>query len=240
MSKLTEIKKQTNTGRTHFKKGSIPWNAGKMKMVTFVCEMCDKEVTKQDKGDGRPNRFCSLKCSAKNLQKPEILKKRVLSTTGTRRTAEQRANISGEKAKLWKGGKSRFTCMDCGVAVANMYADRCTPCKAKYLVGERHHRWKGGHTPELIKIRTSKEYKLWQDSVFNKDDNTCQRCGEGYTSKLVAHHVLNFAQYPELRLAIDNGITFCKVCHKEFHLRYKKKNNTGDQVQEFLTKKHYV
>lgn len=104
MSKLVEIKKQTNTGRTHFKKGSIPWNAGKMKMVTFVCEMCGKEVTKQNKSDGRPNRFCSIACSVKNLKNPEIVKKRALATVGTKKTPEQRAKVSGDRCCKWKGG----------------------------------------------------------------------------------------------------------------------------------------
>jgi endogenous inhibitor of DNA gyrase (YacG/DUF329 family) len=104
MSKLTNISKQTNTGRTHFKKGSVPWNAGTMKMVTFTCEMCGKEVTKQDRGDGRPNRFCSQKCSTANLHKPEVVKKRALATIGTKKTPEQRAKVSGDNCHLWRGG----------------------------------------------------------------------------------------------------------------------------------------
>lgn len=93
-----------NTGRTHFKKGFTPWNKGKMSMVTFICEKCGKEVTKQNKKDGRSNRFCSLQCSVKNLQRPELIKKRVLATIGTKKTPEQRAKVSGSRCHLWKGG----------------------------------------------------------------------------------------------------------------------------------------
>ena len=52
--------------------------------------------------------------------------------------------------------------------------------------------------------------------------------------KLNAHHIQNFAQYPELRTAIANGITFCKECHKEFHKIYGIKNNNAEQIKEFL------
>ena len=85
-----------------------------------------------------------------------------------------------------------------------------------------------------IPIRGSLEYKLWQDSVLNRDNNTCQKCGYNFVSKLVAHHILNFSKWVELRFAIDNGITLCRNCHKEFHLKYKKTNNSREQVLEFI------
>jgi len=107
--------------------------------------------------------------------------------------------------------------------------------KRENLSGTFHWNWQGGISPERNKIRRSLEYKLWQDSVFSRDGHICQKCGENRISKLVAHHIQNFSQHPELRFAIDNGITFCrKKCHKEFHRKYGKKNNTREQLEEFL------
>jgi len=100
--------------------------------------------------------------------------------------------------------------------------------------GKNASQWKGGITPINIQIRTSFEYRLWSDSVWNRDNNCCQKCGENITYKLVAHHILNFSSHIELRLAIDNGITFCRPCHKAFHKRYGKRNNTREQLLEFL------
>jgi len=75
--------------------------------------------------------------------------------------------------------------------------------------------------------------KLWKDSVFARDGYTDQKTGiKG--GKLVAHHIQNFAQYPELRLAIDNGITLSIKSHREFHKIYGRKNNTKEQLEEFL------
>ena len=102
------------------------------------------------------------------------------------------------------------------------------------MTGKRHPNWKGGITPINQKIRGSLEYKLWQDSVKNRDGNCCQKCGENRVSKIMAHHILNFSDYIELRFAIDNGITFCKPCHKEFHRRYTKRHNTREQVEEYI------
>ena len=94
--------------------------------------------------------------------------------------------------------------------------------------------WKGGITPINNQIRGSLEYKLWSDSVWNRDCNCCQKCRNNILEKLVAHHIRNFAQFPELRFAIDNGITFCRRCHVWFHGKYGRKYNTKKQLEEFL------
>jgi 5-methylcytosine-specific restriction endonuclease McrA len=136
------VTKQTNTGRTHFKKGMIPWNKGKMNMVTFTCKMCGKEVTKQNRNDGRPNRFCSLRCSAKNLQKPEVVAKSVLGRKGKKRNPL--SIKTGADSPLWKGGKDRFKCLDCGKVLASCNSKRCIKCSSKIRVGENSPRWDGG------------------------------------------------------------------------------------------------
>ncbi len=99
--------------------------------------------------------------------------------------------------------------------------------------GENHHNWKGGISKENDTIRHSIEGNLWRNSIFARDGYACQKTAiKG--GKLVAHHILNFAQYPELRFAIDNGITLSEKAHKEFHKKYGIKNNTLEQLSEFL------
>lgn len=100
--------------------------------------------------------------------------------------------------------------------------------------GESNPSWKGGITPENLKIRQGIEIRLWREAVYARDSWTCQKCGDNKSGKLNAHHIQNFANYLELRTSIKNGISFCQKCHKLFHKKYGNKNNTKKQLKEFL------
>ena len=56
-------------------------------------------------------------------------------------------------------------------------------------------------------------------------------------AKLSAHHLYNWADYPEHRRDISNGITICRDHHIKFHSKqyYGKKNNTPDQYFEYAS-----
>lgn len=104
------------------------------------------------------------------------------------------------------------------------------------MKGERNPQWKGGVTPLHNQIRGSVEYRIWSHGVMSRDNFTCQKTGiRG--GKLVAHHILNFSSNPELRFAIDNGITLSKESHEEFHKIYGKRDNTREQLEEFIRRK---
>lgn len=104
--------------------------------------------------------------------------------------------------------------------------------------GEKSHRWKGGITKINHSIRDGIESRLWKKAVFIRDNWTCKKCklrnGSGKRTYLQSHHIKNFSKYPELRFTINNGITLCKKCHREFHKKYGLRNNTIKQIKEFL------
>ncbi len=80
------------------------------------------------------------------------------------------------------------------------------------MQGEKHPNWNGNPKYPDKKIRTSWQYKEWRRHVYQRDDYTCQACGQR-GGKLQADHELPFALYPDLRFEILNGRTLCVPCH---------------------------
>ena len=85
--------------------------------------------------------------------------------------------------------------------------------------GCQNHWWKGGITPINQRIRTSTVYRKWRDSVFARDNFTCQDCGvrsgNGRAIVLNADHIKPFSLFPEYRFNLSNGRTLCRDCHKK-------------------------
>jgi len=84
----------------------------------------------------------------------------------------------------------------------------------QFWKGEGNPGWKGGVQSGRQKIYNTPEYRDWRLSVYERDLFTCQECGERGGS-LNAHHIKTFADYPELRFEVSNGITLCEDCHKK-------------------------
>jgi hypothetical protein len=102
---------------------------------------------------------------------------------------------------------------------------------SKLMKGENSPNWKGGLKPINKRIRASIEFRLWREAVFARDGWTCQGC-KIVGGKLHPHHIKNFAEWSELRFAIDNGITLCEKCHKKFHKKYGWTKNTEQQIRQ--------
>ncbi len=116
---------------------------------------------------------------------------------GKKLTAEQKKKIS-EKMKLHKITPEHRI---------NLSASR---------KGEKSCRWRGGISPINMRIRHSIEFRLWRESVFARDNYTCQKC-QKRGGGIHPHHIKSFSEYPELRFAIDNGVTLCIKCHALEH-----------------------
>lgn len=76
-------------------------------------------------------------------------------------------------------------------------------------------------------------YKEWKYEVKEKDNFTCQVCGDNKGGNLVSHHLDSYHNNPGLRIAPDNGVCLCEKCHKAFHHKYGYGNNTRKQFEKF-------
>lgn len=123
---------------------------------------------------------------------------------------------------------------------------RCNKCEGKRTsrslkengnliirYGSEHPNWNPSLTrEERENNRDILENKIWRKQVFERDDYTCQACGE-YGGKLRAHHLDGYHWAVKERFDIENGITLCKKCHKNFHDLFGYKNNTKEQFFMF-------
>lgn len=85
--------------------------------------------------------------------------------------------------------------------------------------GEKNPNWKGGVDRSLRQIEMGRtEYSEWRRSVFARDGFKCMNklCTSG-SSKLHAHHILSWKDYPDKRYDVANGVTVCVPCHKMIH-----------------------
>ena len=120
-----------------------------------------------------------------------------------------------------------------GIYKGKIFTEETRRKLSKANKGDNGSNWKGGITPINKIARMSIEFRLWREAVFARDNWTCQKTKikGGY---LHPHHIQNFSQFPELRFAIDNGITLSEKAHREFHKIYGMQNNTREQLNEFL------
>lgn len=182
-----------------------------------------------------------------DLSKPNYFHKGMVSLRkGVTLTEEQRKKLSNALMNMPKDKKYSW--------VKKLIESHKGKKQSKELVKKRMKARKGyRHTKETIeKIRNSNlnngktrktdesklcrtriEYRLWREAVFARDNWTCQKTGVR-GGKLVPHHIKNFAQYPELRFAIDNGVTLNAKVHTAFHKKYGKRDNNMEQLNDFL------
>lgn len=85
--------------------------------------------------------------------------------------------------------------------------------------GENHYNFKHGKAQRNLNDRRKPEYLDWRSAVFERDNYTCQKCGDNKGGNLRAHHILPFSTHPERRFDIANGVTLCHTCHELEHFK---------------------
>lgn len=72
------------------------------------------------------------------------------------------------------------------------------------------------YEPKQPESRHSTKYNTWRQAVYRRDGYKCMNCG-GVDGGIHAHHIKPWADYPDLRFDVDNGITLCPTCHRAIH-----------------------
>ena len=83
-------------------------------------------------------------------------------------------------------------------------------------LGAKRWNWKGGITPDRVRLRTSLDMKLVRECCFERDNYICRSCRQ-HGGKLNAHHIWPFQRFPEWKFELWNLMTLCKRCHDAFH-----------------------
>lgn len=85
-------------------------------------------------------------------------------------------------------------------------------------LGLKNPNWKGGISPLTKKIRSSSQWKIWRNKVFERDNficqnNNCSYCKNKKGVKLHPHHKKPVSFFPNLIFKLNNGITYCEKYH---------------------------
>ena len=175
-------------------------------------------------------KYCSQKCGARDSTKKG---KRFLFKKGHKPSLETRKRIS-KKLKGNKNGRgNRGNILteerkkEISKDLRRQYQDgmRVAPFKGRlgYWAGKKRPKlgyrmkgngnpnWKDGITPEE-KAERARFRKITQKKVFERDNYTCQICGQ-YGGKLQVDHIKSWAEYPEFRFEMSNCRTLCMGCH---------------------------
>ena len=84
--------------------------------------------------------------------------------------------------------------------------------------GKAHHGYiNGKYTAEKKRYWGTSEYQQWRKAVYERDNYTCQDCGDDKGGNLNAHHIKPWVGFPKLRYVVSNGITLCVKCHHIAH-----------------------
>lgn len=178
------------------------------------CLGCGKEMTRIASGRRKictrnwaMKKFCSAACRSRayihQLQTPEVREKAAATLRGRPMREEVRVRMRGRT-------KSEEHCAAISKAL-----------KGK-LAGPKHPNWKGGVSEARHNARVfdmgRRLYRRWRRAVLRRDKFTCQHCGTPRgNGRLHSHHIRPYAEHPELRYDVSNGITLCRACHTAAH-----------------------
>lgn len=182
------------------------------------CALCGKEFEKDKRTSVRHfteiTKYCSRECQANFWRGKEGRRKGKGLGLIPWNKNKKGVQVAWNKGKGDYAKKLGFGKWMIGKKASIESRQKLSQTMKQRVLEGNHNFYIDGRTPEVKRIRTSLEYKLWREAVFTRDNWTCQECGARGVY-LNADHIKPFSQFPELRFDINNGKTLCVPCHKK-------------------------
>lgn len=186
--------------------------------VSVTCSNCEKPFIKK-LSQVMNNNYCSMECVAVSVSERQsgnfMAREEVICTYC-------KGSIFRLKSQL--NAKHFFCDKDClRLGIGDTRRGAKSSCYKPELTKE-----------DRIRDRNYEEYRNWRKEVYKRDNYTCKVCHESKSGELNAHHLYSYTSFPELGVDVDNGVTLCIPCHKEFHRTFGYHNSTKKQFEDFL------
>jgi len=118
------------------------------------------------------------------------------------------------KTRCDKKPRTSFTCQLCGKVFIDEHAER----PRKFCSNQCLGRSKRKNKSESPRAKQMVALQAWAKKIILRD-KSCVRCG--HRESLQAHHLKSYAEHPDLRLDVTNGVALCPVCHHAQHPTHK-------------------
>lgn len=179
------------------------------KVIMKTCLLCKKGfATYLHRITDGKGKYCSARCYRQKQKENNILKECIICH-----------KILDVTVSKFKTGRGKYCSQKClGIWMS------------KNCLRENAAHWMGGLTSLYQRIRYCSRYKQWRTTVYQRDNYTCQICGQ-LGGKLHADHIYPFSLIVkdlekiyttyekivacELLWMLNNGRTLCVSCHKK-------------------------
>ena len=107
--------------------------------------------------------------------------------------------------------------------------------------GENAYQWISDRS--LLKKQNRRNdplYREWRRQVWERDNWKCRINNQDCDGRIIAHHILPWRDFPELRYEVNNGITLCQFHHPRKRIDEQKlipvfPQMTNEQLEEVKT-----
>lgn len=175
-----------------------------------ICQVCKTEYAKKPKStyiEYEASKYCSAKC--RSISVAVLMRGNKFGKgwpKGKSHSEATKFKVSTSKllnpSRPWLGKKRSSET----VAKTSAYA--------KTRTGKHAPNWKEDRSTLAKSDRQAGHaYRVWRESVFDRDKHECQFKDDTCAGRLEAHHIFVWHQYSHLRYEVNNGITLCHQHH---------------------------